>query len=1478
MRRSLGAALWFLAGLLACFLGALAALTGTGAGRTLLARSATRALANVVAGRIEIGGVSGSLLTGIVLFDVRLYDADTSLVAWLPRAELSYNPFDLAAGRIVLQEARLREPDINLVQHANGRLNLEELFRLGVHDSTKPPGPPALILFRNVTIEDGSLVLRLQDRPDPGDSTLEIDTYGGDGRRRIRRFEHLDARIAQFRVSAPRERGIRVDVTRLAVESSDPHLAIRDLRGHVSVVDDSLVMDLATLRLPGSALAVSGRLAWPRDTVLYDLDVAADSATLSDLWWIDPRFPAGAVLQGAAQLRSHGGRLLEVRLDPMDVAYAGGFLSGHVTAFSLADSGLVRVQQGDLLAANFDLEFARPFLDTLPFAGRLDGHTLVDGPVSDLDLDVDWVFRDSLVPGRAESRIRGRGKVDLLDPAGLAFHPFAVEAATVALGTVRNLVPAFTLQGELDAAGTLSGPYTDATFSGTLRHRDGELPASVVRGLVRLDSRGDTLGVSADVTLDSLALAGFQGSFPALPVTPTLAGTVRLAGNLASLETHADLTTGTARLRGDGVLTLSPPALGARDFTLRVTDLNLQRWRADAPATRLTATVHATVRLDSAAPPVGAVTAELAPSVFAGSPLDTGVAAVHFADGRLIVDSLRLAQSGLITTATGSLAWSNGALARGAARADAADPLELDLDADSLSSLDSLVAWVAGLTGRTPGPGAALAGAARAHVALRGALDSLGITVDASGQGLRWREWSAPAAEAHVALDRGSSPGAAAFDVDVHFDSLARERLGFGAVQVRARGSRDSLGWFARSRIGDLGAFLAGGRYTRGEHVVLGVDSLAVLLPDQVWFLDRPLEVGLDDSLITIPPFDLRASGGPGRLSLHGRLPRQGAVLAGATIEGFPLAGLYSLLELDTVGVAGTLSAALDLTGTRAAPVYAGNFALKDGALGTFRAPAVDGTLEYRDRRLNSALHLYRGDQQVLSVAASLPLDLALVPVARRRLPDSLSVRATADRVDLAVLEAFTPLVRDVRGTFTADLGIGGTWERPRLRGETRLADVAATIPSMNVRYENVSGRLSLTGDTIRVDTLAGRSGEGSAAVTGFIRLEELSRPVLALDIRASRFRALELRNYLSVTASGDLSLRGPVLGATLTGQGTVTSGVLYFADLVNKRVVNLDEPWVASLIDTSLSNAIRRQRLGTEFESRFLDSLRIQNLQLAMGSDVWLRSTEANIQLQGSLAVNKERDLYRMSGTLQAPRGTYRLVMGPVTREFVVTQGTVRYFGTPDLDAELNIEARHVMHIAAGGAGGAAAQAAQDLAVTAHIGGTLLVPRLSLSAAEAGRQLSQTEIISYLLFGKSSFELTTDQGGFSNQTAMLRSTVASLVSGELERTLVSDLGVPLDYVEIRPGDPNDPFSGALFAAGWQIGRKTFLGLNAGFCQGREINPRNTLGASLQFRFSPEWRTEASFEPVRTCGDRISEQNTKVQRQLGLDLFWERRF
>src|SRR5206468_852946 len=102
---------------------------------------------------------------------------------------------------------------------------------------------------------------------------------------------------------------------------------------------------------------------------------------------------------------------------------------------------------------------------------------------------------------------------------------------------------------------------------------------------------------------------------------------------------------------------------------------------------------------------------------------------------------------------------------------------------------------------------------------------------------------------------------------------------------------------------------------------------------------------------------------------------------------------------------------------------------------------------------------------------------------------------------------------------------------------------------------------------------------------------------------------------------------------------------------------------------------------------------------------------------------------------------------IGFVARDFQVQRGTVRYFGTPDLNADLDIQAQHLVRPVDGG---------DEIPVIAKVGGTLLAPKLSLESAGSLR-LSETELVSYLVFGRPSFSLNQSgaTGGFDQTTAL---------------------------------------------------------------------------------------------------------------------------
>ena len=321
---------------------------------------------------------------------------------------------------------------------------------------------------------------------------------------------------------------------------------------------------------------------------------------------------------------------------------------------------------------------------------------------------------------------------------------------------------------------------------------------------------------------------------------------------------------------------------------------------------------------------------------------------------------------------------------------------------------------------------------------------------------------------------------------------------------------------------------------------------------------------------------------------------------------------------------------------------------------------------------------------------------------------------------------------------------------------------------------------------------------------------------------------------------------------------------MLYFADLLTKQVVDLEDPSNLDLVDTL---ALRRQRLGGGIQSRFMEELRVQDFRLTLGEDFWLRSSEANIKLAGEVQANKVRREYRLDGVLEAGPGVYTLKIGPVSRDFDVLRGSVTYFGTPDLNAGLDVEAQHVVRAASG----------QQIPVIARIGGTLLRPQLELrSDPTIQPPLPEVDLVSYLIFGVPSGQVQLAQQASLSTAASI---LTSAVSSDIERALVSDLGMPVDLFEFRPVVAGGSLAGSSalqLAAGWQLGRDLFLRLNAGFCT--QFAGDVGFGASIDYRLSDQWRLQTSFEPTyRNC--RVLNQfQPNNSYQIGTDLLWEQEF
>jgi translocation and assembly module TamB len=376
---------------------------------------------------------------------------------------------------------------------------------------------------------------------------------------------------------------------------------------------------------------------------------------------------------------------------------------------------------------------------------------------------------------------------------------------------------------------------------------------------------------------------------------------------------------------------------------------------------------------------------------------------------------------------------------------------------------------------------------------------------------------------------------------------------------------------------------------------------------------------------------------------------------------------------------------------------------------------------------------------------------------------------------------------------------------------------------------------------------------------------------------------------HLDVSAQ-NLRLVGSYEGSTLTGLITVDRGTIFIPDLIDKQVISLDTPDIYNIIDTTLT---ANRTLLPKAPPALVKNLVVDNVQIRMGNDVWLRSAEANINLGGAVGVtvghssSTERpfDQLALDGSLTTNRGTYRLNLGLVQPKFIVENGTVQFRGDPDFNAELNINALNTVHRMS--ASGNVTE--QDLRIRVHIGGTLVRPQLALSSADSLLNISQTDLFSYLLTGAPSFSVNSQAA-----TATLLRSIGSYVGDQLRGFGLFDVvDIELGRQGLGAGQGlNSIFNGARFSVGRQYGDRTFVSANAGLCQfgsllgggnGNTSNLYESLGVKVDYRLNENLGVSAGFEPptsalLCSAGIGATRGFAPTPRQWGFDIFRSWRF
>ncbi|MDQ6831538.1 MAG: translocation/assembly module TamB domain-containing protein [Gemmatimonadota bacterium] len=1493
MRKVLAIVAGVIVTLVVLVVAAIGIITNSDWGHERVRRFALGALGRSAHGIVRIGKVGGNLLSGTTVSDISITDSAGNPFIAVDSMHVSYRIGAFLRKRIDLSDVRLVDLTLVLDKRSGGDWNYKRIF---ASDSTGAPstGPGfgSWIDLRRVTMVNSRILVRTPWAPSDSltgaarDSVIAF-ALSADGRTRVERagsgfqqimdFRGIDASMPRLRLADPDSATRIFDVASLHMVAEPfrpPVATVRELKGTFFMLNDSLWFRGMHASLESSRISGDGTyLLTPGDIALA---LHADTLALADLRWLYPRLPSsgGGTLDFAMRT---SGKTSDFNARRANLATQGSTISGD---FGLALSDTIAFHDTNLKFANFDTRLIEQLVPGLksPRRGTLGGRTTLAGSTRALRIDSDVAFDDTR-SGR--SRVVAAGEIGFAK--GFSAKGLHLRVEPVQVDLARIAMPTLPIGGTVTGTATIDGSVkTQLVATGDLVHSDrGELSHLTGRATI---ARAGTKRMDVDIQARPLALATVGRFAPAAGLTGAVTGPIRVHGNFDNLVVDSDLRLpdgGAIITRG--ALDIASAEKGY-DLSTRMTVFNLRSVTTKAPPTSLTAVATAKGRGFAPATMRAAFAADLQRSQVDSVGIDTLHLRVAVAAGMATVDSTSFGTSfarAVVSGTFGLAAGQQGALAY-TVQVDSLDGVRRWLpksdtvvitprpgrlaraleqahrDSIAIARRNEIAIMATGHAPSSPKirvdsippvRADSLSGSVYAAGVLRGNLTNFDMRGRASVDRIVARGNTIRRGKLEYAWTSARTPDNAIV-VAATVDSAQAFGLALDSMDVRFAYQRDS-GHVDLVVVQDTGIRYAASvdLLLHSDHSELHLRNVALQFDTTVWRSVGQGAVHWGPSGIDLRAIDLRSKAG-GRMYANGLIPTQGVANVDIAVEGFDIANLVALTESD-LPASGILTTAAHIGGTRENPLVHGALGMSRVTYRGTPVPDIRARFDYADRSLAASAEMFRAGKPLASATAKLPIDLALAGVTGPRMLDlPMTFDLQADSLPLDVLPRFTESIADLQGRMIGRLAARGTMKHPRVAGQFALDLGSLRIVSTGTRLSDITGMIRMAGDSVFIDSIVGHAG-GQVRLSGTLGIASLAEPSFALSFDARDARLLD-NEQGHMNADVTVSIAGPFNGVSITGVATIRYGVFYIPESTGKKTISSSDPILFIVADTSVAS--ERELLPSE-------SAMTKNLQVNVGvqilSDTWVRSTDGNIELftppdeDLAIRVNRTQNAVVLTGVLATERGEYAVA----GRRFQITRGTITFIGDQRINPLLQLAGEHEVQI----------PGREAMAINVLIGGTLHHPRITLES-NAQPPISQSDLLSYLAFGRSSSSLLTQEGssvsGAGSASGGLAGTVAGLAARQLAGVALGEVAhrvageaarsLGADYFNITPADVPAELSstgiggflrGTEFELGKYTSRDTFVGLQA------RPAPDAVPGIRVEQRMSAGFRLEASFEP-----------------------------
>ena len=449
----------------------------------------------------------------------------------------------------------------------------------------------------------------------------------------------------------------------------------------------------------------------------------------------------------------------------------------------------------------------------------------------------------------------------------------------------------------------------------------------------------------------------------------------------------------------------------------------------------------------------------------------------------------------------------------------------------------------------------------------------------------------------------------------------------------------------------------------------------------------------------------------------------------------------------------GQLTGQIDLDTSLKYPDIKANLIARDLELMSFTSDQLLLNLLVSKNGVDFKLDVNDKSEKILTANGKANIDLSSPNLAESYKKATIDLSVRSDGVDISPIAAFNPELQRIAGNLKIDVSAFGTGENPNVSGKIEVDDVKFKIFSLRNEIKIPHAVMDLQGIYAILQPTIIDSGEGEGIFEGRVDLRDLSY------IAKGTLNGLLMKsNPDDVTANldGDIDVKGQGFKAFINGKIIARNVKAIVPEKPTKYIENIQ------FVDNRRIQVDEFIFTGKPPEDYFIEYIAM-DLDVEIPDNSWIKGSGASIEVHGKLKVKKNYgEMYVVSGSIEVIRGDYHF-MGKL---FNIESGTVSFRGKEVVNPFLDVRALYEV---------------SSVQVYINVTGTAEKPKIQLTSDPP---LDENEIVSYLVFGTSTENLSSDDRlAFQERAGEVLGTMAV---GELREMLGEEFAI--DVITIKGG------------------------------------------------------------------------------------------